>query len=116
MSLSLARQFKMPKRWNARGPLRARMAYVSDETQSVVGSAITTGIAPIPTATSTNSVLTNNGRQAFNFNAETELSELLSFSVTGSHAISFDRSYNRRVSNTVFSVILQLQFFAGEIR
>ena len=62
------------------------------------------------------SVLTNNGRDAFNLSASTELSELLTFSLTGSHVLTFDRNYNRRTANTLFSTVLTLRFFAGEIR
>jgi cell surface protein SprA len=118
MSVDLGRQFTLPKRWNARGALRTRLSYQSEETRSVVGGATTTGTVDGTTSTASgiNSVLTNNGRQAFNLNADTELSELLSFSLTGSQVLTYDRSYNRRVSNTVFSAILQLRFFAGEIR
>ena len=60
--------------------------------------------------------LTDNGRRAFNFNADTDVSDLLTFRLTGSHAITFDRNYNRRLSSTVVSVILQMRFFAGELR
>ena len=101
-----------------RGALRTRFSYQEEETRTVVGGATTTGTVDGTTSTASgiNSVLTNNGRQAFNLNADTELSELLSFSLTGSQVLTYDRSYNRRVSNTVFSAILQLRFFAGEIR
>jgi hypothetical protein len=61
-------------------------------------------------------VLTNSGRRAFNLNADTDVSDRVSFSMTGSHILTFDRNYNRRQSNTVLSVILSLQFFAGELR
>ena len=62
------------------------------------------------------SILTDNGRQAFNLNADTDLSENLTFSLTGSHVLTFDRNYNSRLSNKVVSVILNLRFFAGELR
>ena len=39
-------------------------------------------------------MLTDNGRQAFNLNADTDLSELLTFSLTGSQILTYDRNYN----------------------
>ena len=116
MRYELARPFKLPTKWNARSPLRARLSYESEETRSVVGGPSSPlGGSPLLND-GINSVLTNNGRQAFNFNADTDLSDIMSFSITGSQVLSYDRSYNRRVSNTVFSAILNLTFFAGQIR
>ena len=61
-------------------------------------------------------VLTNNGRRAFNLNANTDLSDLVSFTVTGSQILNFDRNYNRRTSNLIFSAVMQMRFFSGEFR
>jgi len=119
MSFDIARQFTLPKSWNTRGKLRTRLSYQSDENVSEVGGAIGSLVidgSPTSTATGLTSVLTNNGRQAFNLNASTDVSELVSFSLTASQILTFDRTYNRRVSNTVLSATLNLQFFAGELR
>ena len=114
MSVDLARNFPLPKKWNTRtGQMRGRFSFQSEETVATVGGS---SDATLSTAAPTSSVLTNNGRQAFNVNADTDLSELLTFSLTGSHVLTFDRNYNRRLSNTVLSVVLQLRFFAGELR
>lgn len=114
MSVDLARNFPLPKKWNTRtGQMRGRFSFQSEETVATVGGS---SDATLSTAAPTSSVLTNNGRQAFNVNADTDLSELLTFSLTGSHVLTFDRNYNRRLSNTVVSVVLQLRFFAGELR
>ena len=116
VTYDVGRSFRLPKKWNARSPLRVKAGYQSEETQSSVGGTPTTP-GDLPTAADgINSVLTNNGRRAFNLNADTDFSELITFSVTGSRVLSFDRAYNRRVVNTVFSAILQMRFFAGEIR
>ncbi len=118
MSFDLARSFKLPKRWNTRGNLRTQLSYQSEQTKSVVGGSVASILAGEQGSTSTgiNSVLTNNGRQAFNLNAVTDVSEVVTFSLTGSQVLTFDRTFNRRVSNTVLSATLQLRFFAGELR
>ncbi len=119
-SFDFARSFPLPKKWNTRtGKMRGRFSYQSEETVATVGgtsTSTTTGeVISDPTAPSL-SVLTNSGRRAFNLNADTDVSDRVSFSLTGSHILSFDRNYNRRTTNTVLSVILSLQFFAGELR
>jgi hypothetical protein len=114
VSFDLSRNIKLPKKWNTRtGQMRTQLSYQSEESVASVG-----GASELPLAGSafSSSVLTSNGRQAFNLNANTDVSELLTFSMTGSHIITFDRNYNRRMSNTVISVILQMRFFAGELR
>ncbi len=122
MSFDVSRSFKLPKRWNTRSNLRTQLSYQSEETKTVVGGVIgaiassTLGGAETGTSTGISSVLTNNGRQAFNLNAATDVSELVTFSLTGSHVLSFDRTLNRRISNTVLSATMQLRFFAGELR
>ncbi len=116
MTFDVARNIRLPKKWNTRtGQLRTRLSYQSEESIASVGGASDAVLPPGTTAPSI-SVLTNNGRQAFNLNADTDLSELLTFSLTGSHILTFDRNYNRRLTNTVVSVVLQLRFFAGELR
>ncbi|MEO7521765.1 MAG: cell surface protein SprA, partial [Gemmatimonas sp.] len=116
MSVDLGRPFKLPKKWNARSPLRTRLSYQSEETRTVVGGAATSPTDSPIAFNLLNSILTNNGRQALNFNADTDISELMTFSLTGSQVLTFDRSYNRRVSNTVFSAMVRMQFFAGQVR
>ena len=115
MSFDVARSFRLPKKWNTRnGLMRTSVSYQSEETSSIVnGTSVATGTAAATTATS---VLTNNGRRAFNLNANTDLSELVSFTLTGSRVLNFDRNFNRQTSNIIFSAVLQLRFFAGEMR
>ena len=118
MSLDLSRRFKLPRRWNPRTPpLRVALSYQSEETRSVVEGVATPGGETGGSATGTGaSVLTSNGRRAFNLNGDTDLSELLTFSVTASQVVNFDRNYNRQTTNLIFSAVLQLRFFAGELR
>lgn len=116
MSFDVTRSFRLPKKWNTRnGQMRTSLSYQSEENSSIVnGTSVSNGddaaVAP------QTSVLTNNGRRAFNLNANTDLSELVSFTLTGSRIINFDRNYNRQTSNIIFSAVLQLRFFAGEMR
>jgi len=118
LSFDVARQFTLPKRWNTRGKLRTQLSYQSEETQSVVGGSVgsITDGTTTTTAIGSNSVLTNNGLQRFNLNAVTDVSELVTFSLTASQSLTFDKTYNRRVSNTTLSATLQLRFYAGELR
>ena len=115
-SLDLSRRFPLPKKWNTRnGTMRASLSYQSEESESVVAG-VTTSNADGTTSISPGSVLTNNGRRAFNLNADTDLTELLSFSLTGSRVVNFDRNFNRQSSTLIFSAVLNLRFFAGEMR
>ncbi|MBL0939255.1 MAG: cell surface protein SprA [Gemmatimonadaceae bacterium] len=115
-SFNVGRSFRLPKSWNTRtGRMQANLSYQSEQNLSVVaGSTITDFLGN--TTTTEPSVLTNNGRRAFNLNTSTDLNELLSFQVTGSHVVNYDRNFNRQLSNMIFSAVLQLRFFAGELR
>ena len=115
MSFDVARSFRLPKKWNTRnGLMRTSVSYQSEESSSIVnGTSVAAGTSAATTATS---VLTNNGRRAFNLNANTDLSELVNFTLTGSRVLNFDRNFNRQTSNIIFSAVLQLRFFAGEMR
>jgi hypothetical protein len=93
--------------------MHTTVSYQSEASRSEVnGVSILTGL-PL---TTTPSVLTDNGRRAINLNASTDLSEMLTFNLTGSHVVNFDRNFNRQLSNLIFSAVLQLRFFAGELR
>jgi cell surface protein SprA len=122
MSVDLGRNFRLPKSWNTRnGQMRANISYQSEETSSIVaGSSVAFLNVPFADAGGASgalpSVLTSNGRRAFNLNANTDLSELLTFTLTGSRVVNFDRNFNRQTSNLIFSAVVQLRFFAGELR
>jgi cell surface protein SprA len=116
MAFDVARRFKVPPRFSKRNAsVRTALSYQQEASQTVVqGTSFTNAAGEVvPTASS---VLTDNGRRAFNFNADTDLSELVTFSLTGSRVVNFDRNYNRQTSNIIFSAVLQLRFFAGEMR
>ncbi len=116
MSFDVARTFRLPKKWNTRnGTMRSSISYQSEETSSIVSGTSVSSPDGEP-VTSQTSVLTNNGRRAFNLNANTDLTELVSFTLTGSRVLNFDRNFNRQTSNIIFSAVLQLRFFAGDMR
>jgi hypothetical protein len=56
--------------------------------------------------------LQDNGRQSFNLTADTNLQDNLVFTFQGSHVVVFDNNLNRRFAQTLFSTVLQVQFFA----
>jgi cell surface protein SprA len=114
LGFSLERTLPLPTTWNTRtGRMLAVMSYQSETARTeIVGASSFLGLL----RTDRPSVLTDNGRRAFNVNASTDLSDLLSFNLTGSHVVSYDRTINRQISNLVFSAVLSMKFFAGEIR
>jgi Motility related/secretion protein len=57
--------------------------------------------------------LQDNGRQAFNLAADTNLNDGLVFTLQASHIITFDNNLNRRFAQTVLSTVLQFQFFGA---
>ncbi|HKG90406.1 MAG TPA: TonB-dependent receptor, partial [Gemmatimonadaceae bacterium] len=107
-SLDMARPFALPKEWNLSDQLNARVSYSRSRTENFVrGSA---------SGTSTQSTLANYGRRSLNFNADTQMSENLTASLVFSRIKNVDYQRNQRTSQMVFSAVLQLQFFAGELR
>lgn len=118
LSFDVSRTFPLPKSWNTRtGRMRTSVSYQSEETSSIVtGTSVQALLATSPLFNAQTAVLTNNGRRAFNLNANTDLSDLVSFTVTGSQILNFDRNFNRRTSNLIFSAVMQMRFFSGEFR
>ena len=41
---------------------------------------------------------------------------IATFSIQGSRIVNFDRNLNRRLTQTVITAVLQMQFFAGDLR
>jgi hypothetical protein len=58
----------------------------------------------------TSSRITDNGRYTFNIGADTEVSQSVSFSLTGARTVTFDENFNRRFTQTVISAVMNLQF------
>ncbi|MGV3709981.1 MAG: cell surface protein SprA [Gemmatimonas sp.] len=113
-SYSVGKDFTLPANWKARSRLKTTASYVSEGAISIVQDF--PGVNGVLLGVGAPSVLTNNGRRQYNFSADTDLSETMSFSFTGSHTTVFDRNFNRQNSITVFSTVLQLHFGAGELK
>ena len=103
----VSRSFKLPREWEFRSDMRARFAYQKSSTTSWVE---TTG------ASARRSRLVDNGREAISFNADTDVIENVTFSLQGARIVTFDNNLNRRLTQMVLSAVLQISFFAGELR
>ena len=107
MNADVSRSVKMPASWKLKNDLRTRLSYQQSNAQAFVQN---------QSAESKRSRLADNGRQAINVNADADVAENLTFSMTGARIITFDNNLNRRFSQIVFTAVLQISFFAGEIR
>lgn len=107
LNADVSRGIKMPQRWKLKNELRTRVSYQASSAQSWVQN---------QSATAKRSRLADNGRQAINVNADADVAENLTFSLTGARIVTFDNNLNRRFSQIVFTAVLQVSFFAGEIK
>jgi hypothetical protein len=101
----ISKLFRLPASWNLpsnvlRGYLGVQR--ISTQTLFLAGTA-TKRIA-------------DNGRWAMNARAETDVAENASFSLSASRTVTYDEVNDRRFTQFVLSAVLQLQFFAGELR
>jgi len=106
-SAEIGRTFKLPPDWGLMSGLRARLGFQQAHTKSYVQNLFAAG---------SRSRLTDNGRQAFTLNADTDVAANATFSIQGSRIVNFDRNLNRRFTQTVITAVLQMQFFAGDLR
>jgi hypothetical protein len=105
LNLDAGRAFRLPgalaDALGVRDAVRARAGYQSNRTMTFVfGDGTTLG-----------SRRQDNGRQAFNLTADTNLNENLIFTVQGSHVVTFDNNLSHRFAQTIFSTVLQVNFF-----
>jgi hypothetical protein len=105
-SADLTKAFPLPASWNLPGGLRTRLSYSRTETQSYVSNLA---------ASTLRSRLTDNGRNQFSINADTDLADDVSFSLQASRVVTFDRNFNRRFTQTLISAVLNIQFFGGAL-
>lgn len=103
----MSRSFKLPKDWALKSDLRTRIAWQHTATTSWVETT---------SATSLRSRLADNGREAISFNADTDVADNLTFSLQGARIVTYDNNLNRRLTQMVLSAVLQISFFAGELR
>ena len=96
--------FRLPADWQLRSNLRTRLAYQSTGASANVANAFASG---------QRSRLADNGRRAISLNADTDVSENVTFSLQSAHIVTFDNNLNRRFTQVVLSAVLQIAFFAG---
>ncbi|MDQ6718503.1 MAG: cell surface protein SprA [Gemmatimonadota bacterium] len=106
-SADLGKPWRLPSEWNLKSDLRTRLSYQRSQGSNFVEN---------PLDITGRSRLTDNGRRAFSFNADTDVSENLSSSFVISRVESFDRNLNRGFTQTVVSAVLHMQFYAGEFK
>lgn len=107
LNADISRTVKIPESWKLGTDLRTRVSYQQSANQAWVQNV---------GATSARSRLADNGRQAFNVNADADVAENLTFSLTGARIVTYDNNLNRRYSQIVFTAVLQISFFAGELK
>ena len=106
-SADLAKPWRLPAAWNLKSDLRTRVSFQRSQGSNFVVN---------PLDITGRSRLTDNGRRAFSFNADTDVSENLSSSFVISRVASFDNNLNRGFTQTVISAVLHMQFYAGEFK
>jgi hypothetical protein len=105
LSVDAGRAFHVPESWGLglRSDVRTRFGIQqTHNTTFVFGD-----------AGALESRLQDNGRQSYNLTADTNLSDNLVFTFQGSHIVTFDNNLNRRFAQTVFSTVLQVQFYGA---
>jgi hypothetical protein len=103
----LGKPFRLPPAWGLPGDLRTRVSYQSTHGNNFILN---------PLSSTLSSRLSDNGRRAFSFSADTDVSENLSSSFVISRLVSFDRNLNRNFTQTVLSAVMHLQFFGGDAK
>ena len=104
LTADIAKSFPLPSSWDLRSNLlRTRVGYQSSHTQSFFVQA------------DTRRRVTDNGRWALMLNADSDVSETLSLSLLLMRVLSYDNAYDRRFSQTVFSVVFHLNYAVGEM-
>jgi cell surface protein SprA len=103
VSVDAGRAFRIPSSWGfgIKNEIRTRFGIQQTHTSTFVYDELGTF----------QSRLQDNGRQAFNLTADTNLSDNMVFTLQGSHIVTFDNNLAHRFAQTVFSTVLQIQFF-----
>jgi len=107
VSFEIAKPWAVPPDWKLKSDIRTRVSYQDTHGDNFVLN---------PLTLSRESRLTDNGRRAFSFSADTDVAENLTSSFVFSRVDSFDKNLNRRFTQTVLSAVLHLQFYAGEFK
>ncbi len=103
MSVDLGRAFKLPKSlgFTVENDIRARIGWQLTRASTYINDLARLG----------SSRLADNGRSAISFNADTDLSETVVFTLQGSRVVTYDNNFNRRATHLVLSTVFQVQFF-----
>jgi len=107
VSVELSKPWAVPPDWKLKSDIRTRVSYENTHGDNFVLN---------PLTLSRESRLTDNGRRAFSFSADTDVAENLSSSFVFSRVESFDKNLNRRFTQTVLSAVLHLTFFGGDLK
>jgi hypothetical protein len=107
ISADASRAFKLPADWQMKSALRTRLGFQQTTSVSDVSNGLAVGLR---------SRLADNGRQAITLNADTDIAENLTFSLQSARIVTFDNNLNRKFTQVVLSAVLQIAFFAGEMR
>jgi hypothetical protein len=107
VSFEIAKPWAVPPDWKLKSDIRTRLSYEDTHGNNFVLN---------PLTLSRESRLTDNGRRAFSFSADTDVADNLSSSFVFSRVESFDKNLNRRFTQTVLSAVLHLQFFGGDLK
>ena len=104
ISADISKSLPLPRSWNLQSNLlRTRVGYQSSHTQSFF------------VQDTTSRRVTDNGRWALMLNADSDVSETLSLSLLLMRVLTYDNAYDRRFSQTVFSVVFHLNYGVGSM-
>jgi cell surface protein SprA len=106
-SADASRSFKLPVDWQMKSALRVRLGFQQTTALSDVSNGLAVGLQ---------SRLADNGRQAITLNADTDIADNLTFSLQTAQIVTFDNTLNRKLTQIVLSAVLQIKFYAGEMR
>jgi hypothetical protein len=100
---NVGKAFKLPERYHGR-TLRGSLGISKSSTQSFFEAATTV------------KRVQDLGRWGINMNADTDVADNMTFSMTLSRSSNFDKLYDRRFTQMVITATLHLTFFAGDLR
>ncbi|HEY4129598.1 MAG TPA: cell surface protein SprA, partial [Gemmatimonadaceae bacterium] len=103
VSFDAGRAFRIPKNWGLglKNDIRTRFNIATSHNTTFIFDELG----------SLQSRLQDNGRQAINLTADTNVLDNAVLTFQGSHTITFDNNLNRRFAQTVISAVLQFNFF-----
>ncbi|MDP9178571.1 MAG: cell surface protein SprA, partial [Gemmatimonadota bacterium] len=107
VTVEIAKPWALPPSWKPRSDLRTRVSYQDTHGDNFVLN---------PLSITEESRLSDNGRRAISFSADTDVAENFASSFVVSRVESFDRNLNRRFTQTVLSAVLHLKFYAGDVQ